>query len=57
MTMMTTASMARDERCGTAAVADFGISAKLESTMGHLMPSSLRGSVNYAAPEQNDPEV
>lgn len=37
-------------------VADFGISVALEGALTRVMPSSIKGTINYMAPEALDPE-
>ena len=40
---------------GSVVVSDFGISARLESTLSRLMPTSIKGTTCYMSPEAFDP--
>ena len=42
---------------GDVVVADFGLSAQLESSLSRLMISSIRGTPNYMSPEAFDPQL
>ena len=40
---------------GEVVVSDFGISSRLESSLSHIMPTSIKGTPGYMPPGQQPP--